>query len=69
LEFSGANRNPVYMREIGEQIHYTKRVEAGTATATSRFFQCPQCGQLWQEVEDAGPEGQSKHLYFLDILR
>jgi hypothetical protein len=57
------------MREVGGQIHYTKRLQTGTATSLSTFFQCPDCGQLWQEVEDTGPEGQSKHLYFLDIYR
>jgi len=57
------------MAEIGQIIHYTKRLETGTATTMSRFYQCPDCGQLWQEIEDTGPEGQSKHLYFVEIFR
>jgi hypothetical protein len=68
LEFSGTNRNPAHMAEIGQLVHYSKRLETGTATTISRFFQCPDCGQLWQEVEDAGPEGQSKRLYFLELF-
>ncbi len=69
LEFSGANRNPAHMSEIGQLIHYNKRLETGMTSTRSRFLQCPDCGQLWQEIEDTGPEGQSKHLYFVEIFR
>lgn len=73
LEFVKENRRPTYMKEIGQPIRYGKRLETGMTT-TSRFYQCPECGQIWQEVEDVGFEdsgfgGRRKSLYFLDIVK
>ncbi len=73
LEFGKENRNRAYMREIGQPIRYSRRPETGMSS-TSRFFQCPECGQLWQEIEDVGfeddgPGGHRKSLHFVEIMR
>lgn len=73
LEFGKGNRNPEHMKEIGESIRFGKALGTGMAT-TTRFFQCPDCGQLWQEVDDVGFKdsgfgGRRRSLYYLDITR
>jgi hypothetical protein len=73
LEFRRTDRETAHLMEIGQAIHYHRELEAPT-TSTSRFYQCPECGQLWQMVEDSsieetGPGGLHIYLEFLDILR
>lgn len=69
LEFAKSNREHTHMKEIGEPIHYARKIETGIATTTSRFYQCPECGQLWQEVEQSGAGGLTRYLRFIEILR
>jgi len=73
LEFGKANRPTAHLREIGQPIRYHKSGGTGW-TSVSRFFQCPDCGQLWQQIEDTGYEqggfgGQRRSLNFVEILR
>lgn len=73
LEFGKANRSTEHLDEVGNPIRFSKALGTGMAT-TTRFLQCPDCGQLWQEVDDVGFQdggfgGSSKALYYLDIIR
>jgi hypothetical protein len=73
LEFSKTNRTVAHLREIGMPIRYHKRPETGRLS-TSHFFQCPECGQVWQRVDDTGFEdgglgGLKRSLFFIDIIR
>ena len=73
LEFGKGNRNPSYMKEVGLPVRISKALGTGMTT-TMRFYQCPDCGQLWQEVEDVGFQdggfgGRRKALYYLEIIR
>ncbi len=73
LEFRRSDREPAHLMEIGQPIHYA-RTATSDRTTTGRFFQCPDCGQLWELVEDSSleettPAGLHTYLHFLDIIR
>lgn len=63
-----ADRKYDYLKQIGEPIRYGKRLGSKSIT-TNNFYQCPECGQLWQEIIDSGFGGHGRFLHEVKIIR
>lgn len=68
LKLGEANRQATHLRQVGEPIRYGKRLGTNMIT-TNYFYQCPGCGQLWQEIVDSGFGGHGRYLHEVKIIR
>lgn len=64
LSQGAADRKSDYLKQIGEPIRYGSK-----SITTNYFYQCPECGQLWQEIVDSGFGGHGRFLHEVKIIR
>ena len=68
LRLGEPDRHTEHLMHVGEPVVYGKHLGSAAIT-TNHFYQCPECGQLWQEIVDGELGRGTRYLCELKIVR